>query len=174
MNVKPLSDRVLILPNPAEEKTAGGLIIPDTAKEAQLAVQKALSDIVGEQTIRNAQQDTKNLIDGIKDMMDGYKLSLELDTMGVPQNLASQLFGIQTFSLEDIKQRIAAEKAADKAISTGRLISTIKPNFRSSYALVKYIAGRPYAKTVSSSIDTKSEESFLKNVAERIKEFFYS
>ena len=36
MNVKPLSDRVLILPNPAEEKTAGGLIIPDTAKEKPL------------------------------------------------------------------------------------------------------------------------------------------
>ena len=37
MNVKPLSDRVLVLPNPAEEKTAGGLIIPDTAKEKPLA-----------------------------------------------------------------------------------------------------------------------------------------
>ncbi len=37
MNVKPLSDRVLILPNPAEEKTAGGLIIPDTAIEKPLA-----------------------------------------------------------------------------------------------------------------------------------------
>lgn len=37
MNVKPLSDRVLIQPNPAEEKTAGGLIIPDTAKEKPLA-----------------------------------------------------------------------------------------------------------------------------------------
>ena len=37
MNVKPLSDRVLILPNPADEKTAGGLIIPDTAKEKPLA-----------------------------------------------------------------------------------------------------------------------------------------
>ncbi len=37
MNVKPLSDRVLILPNPAEEMTAGGLIIPDTAKEKPLA-----------------------------------------------------------------------------------------------------------------------------------------
>lgn len=35
--IKPLSDRVLILPNPAEEKTAGGLIIPDTAKEKPLA-----------------------------------------------------------------------------------------------------------------------------------------
>ena len=37
MNVKPLSDRVLTLPNPAEDKTAGGLIIPDTAKEKPLA-----------------------------------------------------------------------------------------------------------------------------------------
>jgi len=37
MNVKPLSDRVLIQPNPAEEKTAAGLIIPDTAKEKPLA-----------------------------------------------------------------------------------------------------------------------------------------
>ena len=35
--IKPLSDRVLILPNPAEEVTAGGLIIPDTAKEKPLA-----------------------------------------------------------------------------------------------------------------------------------------
>lgn len=37
MNVKPLADRVLVLPNPAEEKTAGGLFIPDTAKEKPLA-----------------------------------------------------------------------------------------------------------------------------------------
>ncbi|HIZ15290.1 MAG TPA: co-chaperone GroES [Candidatus Tidjanibacter faecipullorum] len=37
MNIKPLSDRVLIQPNPAEEKTAAGLIIPDTAKEKPLA-----------------------------------------------------------------------------------------------------------------------------------------
>ena len=31
MNIKPLADRVLILPAPAEEKTIGGIIIPDTA-----------------------------------------------------------------------------------------------------------------------------------------------
>ena len=37
MKIKPLSDRVLIQPNPAEEKTAAGLIIPDTAKERPLA-----------------------------------------------------------------------------------------------------------------------------------------
>ena len=33
MNIKPLGDRVLIMPAAAEEKTASGLIIPDTAKE---------------------------------------------------------------------------------------------------------------------------------------------
>lgn len=36
MNIKPLADRVLIKPAPAEEKTVGGIIIPDTAKEKPL------------------------------------------------------------------------------------------------------------------------------------------
>ena len=36
MNIKPLSDRVLILPAPVEEKTIGGIIIPDSAKEKPL------------------------------------------------------------------------------------------------------------------------------------------
>lgn len=34
--IKPLADRVLILPAPAEEKTIGGIIIPDSAKEKPL------------------------------------------------------------------------------------------------------------------------------------------
>ena len=33
MNVKPLSDRVVVKPLEAEQKTAGGIIIPDNAKE---------------------------------------------------------------------------------------------------------------------------------------------
>ena len=33
MNVKPLADRVLVEPLEAAEKTAGGLYVPDTAKE---------------------------------------------------------------------------------------------------------------------------------------------
>ena len=36
MNIQPLADRVLVLPKPAEEKTVGGIIIPDTAKEKPL------------------------------------------------------------------------------------------------------------------------------------------
>ncbi|MFN6039460.1 MAG: co-chaperone GroES [Bacteroidota bacterium] len=33
VSLKPLQDRVLVEAAPAEEKTAGGIIIPDTAKE---------------------------------------------------------------------------------------------------------------------------------------------
>ena len=33
IKIKPLADRVLVEAAPAEEKTAGGIIIPDTAKE---------------------------------------------------------------------------------------------------------------------------------------------
>ena len=36
MNIKPLADRVLIKPAEAEEKTLGGIIIPDSAKEKPL------------------------------------------------------------------------------------------------------------------------------------------
>ena len=33
INIRPIGERVLIEPAKAEEKTAGGIIIPDTAKE---------------------------------------------------------------------------------------------------------------------------------------------
>lgn len=59
-------------------------------------------------------------------------------------------------------------------ISTGRAISTVKPAYRTSYALVRYIAARPFAKTVASNIDTQNDENILKTIFEKIKEFFYS
>ena len=36
MKIKPLADRVLIKPDKAEEKSGGGIIIPDSAKEKPL------------------------------------------------------------------------------------------------------------------------------------------
>ena len=37
MNIKPLADRVLVNPCPAEEVTVAGIIIPDSAKEKPLS-----------------------------------------------------------------------------------------------------------------------------------------
>ena len=53
-------------------------------------------------------------------------------------------------------------------------MTTTRPMYRTSYALVRYIASRPFARNVSSNIDMKNSENFLKTIGERIKEFFYS
>ena len=80
--------------------------------------------------------------------------------------------GITNISKSDVAGKIILNIPVK--ISTGRLVSTVKPNLRSSFALVKYIAARPYAKTVSSSIDVKSDTNIFRNIMDRIKEFFYS
>lgn len=59
-------------------------------------------------------------------------------------------------------------------VATGRLISTVRADYRTAYSLIRYVAARPFAKSVSSSIDTNSNESILHTIFERIKEFFYS
>ena len=50
VNVKPIGDRVLVKPAPAVEKTASGIIIPDTAKEKP---QKGVIQAVGNGTKDN-------------------------------------------------------------------------------------------------------------------------
>jgi chaperonin GroES len=47
VNIKPLEDRVIVEPQAAEEKTASGIIIPDSAKEKP---QKGTVVAVGEGT----------------------------------------------------------------------------------------------------------------------------
>ena len=80
--------------------------------------------------------------------------------------------GITNINKSDVAGKIALNIPVK--MSTGRLISTIRPSYRTAYALVRYIAARPFAKSVSSSIDTVLEDNFLKVLLERIKEFFYS
>ncbi len=80
--------------------------------------------------------------------------------------------GITSINKSDVAGKIVLNIPVK--ISTGRAVSTIKPEFRTSYALVRYIAARPFTKSVSSKIDTNSKESFIKMALSKVKEFFYS
>lgn len=80
--------------------------------------------------------------------------------------------GITCISRSDVAGKIVLNIPVKMA--TGRMISMIKPAYRSSYALVRYVSNRPYAKNVASRIDIKSNENFMKTILERIKEFFYT
>ena len=79
MNIQPLADRVLIQPAEAEQKTASGIIIPDTAKEKPqrgkvLAVGKGTKDHemtlkVGDYVLYGKYSGTEVEIDGVKNMI---------------------------------------------------------------------------------------------------------
>ena len=102
-------------------------------------------------------------------------INKELTNQGIKPKINNVVLtgqGIVNISKSDVAGKINLNIPVK--ISTGRLIGATKPTYRTSYALVRYTAARPFAKTVSSSIDTKSNENILKNIWERIKEFFYS
>lgn len=80
--------------------------------------------------------------------------------------------GISNINKSDVAGKIILNIPVK--ISTGRLVSTIRPSYRTAYALVRYIAARPFAKSVSSNIDSGSEQSIFKKVLDKVKEFFYS
>ncbi len=85
---KPLADRVLIEPAPAEEKTASGIIIPDTAKEKPLEgtvvaagpgkKDEPMSVKTGDKVIYGQYSGTEIKLDGTK-----YLIMRESDVYGI-------------------------------------------------------------------------------------------
>ena len=80
--------------------------------------------------------------------------------------------GITSINKSDVAGKIILNIPVK--ISTGRLVSTVRPEYRTAYSLVRYIASRPFAKNLSSSIDSKSKENVFQSILGKIKEFFYS
>ena len=99
----------------------------------------------------------------------------DITTQGIKTRINNVILtgqGITNINKSDVAGKIILNIPVK--ISTGRLISTIKPSYRTAFSLVRYIASRPFTKTVSSSIDAKLEENFFKVIIEKVKEFFYS
>ncbi len=93
MQIKPLHDRVLVEPLDAEEKTAGGIIIPDTAKEKPMegkivAVGSGAKDDDGKVTPLDVAKGDRILYGKwsgteVKVEGDDYLIMKESDIMGV-------------------------------------------------------------------------------------------
>jgi len=83
-----LADRVLVEPTPAEEKTAGGIIIPDTAKEKP---QRGTVVAVGQgkkdepMTVKSGQTVLYGKYSGTEVQIDGkdYLIMRESDIMAI-------------------------------------------------------------------------------------------
>lgn len=99
----------------------------------------------------------------------------DIAAQGVKQKINNVIItgqGIANINKSDVAGKVILNIPVK--VATGRLISTVRPDYRTAYSLVRYIAARPFAKSVSSSIDSNSKESILQTIFERIKEFFYS
>ena len=99
----------------------------------------------------------------------------DITTQGIKPRINNVILtgqGVTNINKSDVAGKIILNIPVK--IATGRLISIVRPEYRTAYSLVRYVASRPFAKTVGSSIDSDSEEGFFKTLIERVKEFFYS
>ena len=99
----------------------------------------------------------------------------DIANQGIKQNINTVVLtgqGITNISKSDIVGKITLNIPVKMA--NNKIASIIKPHYATAYALVRYIASRPFAKNVSSSLDINSDEGFFKNILEKVKEFFYS
>ena len=134
--------------------------------------------------LNSVREDSKNKVIKSSELIEIIEARIEeifslvnrdITNAGLKNNINNVILtgqGMTNISKSDVAGKIALNIPVKMA--TGRLISTIKPGYRSAYALIRYISARPFAKTVSSKIDEKYENNILKNVLEKIKEFFYS
>ena len=102
-------------------------------------------------------------------------INKDIINQGIKQRINNVVLtgqGITNINKSDVAGKIALNIPVK--IATGRLISTIKPSYRTVYSLVRYVASKPFSKSVASTIDVTSDENIFKTILERIKEFFYS
>ncbi len=90
--IKPLGDRVVVKPQPAEEKTASGLFITDTAKEKP---QKGTILAVGPGRIENGNKIDMTVKEGDTVLYGKYSgTEIELDSNDVLIMRESDILGI--------------------------------------------------------------------------------
>ena len=76
MNIRPLADRVLIKPAAAEEKTLGGIIIPDSAKDGTKDEEMVVK--VGDNVLYGKYAGTEIELDGEK-----YLIMRQADVLAI-------------------------------------------------------------------------------------------
>lgn len=84
--------------------------LPETAHKSKLEVEKALSDIKGEVSIRLKKEDDEKLKDKVQKLFDQYNLSIELQKINIPKDVAKQLFNIDVTDLDELRKAVEAMK----------------------------------------------------------------
>lgn len=90
-------------------------ILPADATNARLAIEKALSDIKGQVFIEENKSATEQMLKRLNGMFENYEMTIELDKLNIPHDLAERLFGAKSTSLGEIRDAITKEIAKTDA-----------------------------------------------------------
>lgn len=85
-------------------------MLPESAKQARVSIEKALSDITGTIRISDKELKDQKLIDKIEEMFSGYEMSIELQNINIPEDLANKLFKIDYTSLPQLRENVVKMK----------------------------------------------------------------
>ena len=78
-------------------------VIPEVDK---LKAQLAKGEIVWDVRINEKELADKDLLDQIEEMFSGYEVSLELQKLNIPPDLAKQLFNVDSLTLPELKEQV--------------------------------------------------------------------
>ena len=118
MSAEEFASKVLNFPNENEiVKWLDNLAKTAKNKEDKIKVELAKGEYVFDMKVRVKEESDKALIDKIEDMFSGYEMSIELQKLNIPKDLAKQLFNVDSVDLSSIRNKISSELA--KAQATG-------------------------------------------------------
>lgn len=142
--------------------------LPATALQSRLEIEKALKDIKGEVSIRRKKEDDEKLKNDVQKLFDQYDLSVELQKINIPKDVAKQLFNINVTDLDGLRKAVEAMKpqfqGTDMEKSYNESIKKVtdleaKAQLERSKTYVKYLL-----KSQSEAVKIKIEE--LRQIAE--------
>ena len=84
--------------------------LPATALQSRLEIEKALKDIKGEVSIRVKKESDEKLKNDVQKLFDQYDLSVELQKINIPKDVAKQLFNIDVTDLDGLRKAVEAMK----------------------------------------------------------------
>lgn len=74
----------------------------------KLKVELKKGEYVYDLKVRTKVEDDQKLLDQIEEMFSGYELSLELEKLNIPPDLAKQLFNVDSLTLPELKNQVVA------------------------------------------------------------------
>lgn len=105
-------------------------IAKQEGEEAMLALSKEISGFEVEIGLELVQTQRKNLVDSIESMFGNYEMSLELEKLNIPPDLAKQLFNVDSIELPDIRKKVEEEMGKTSSKKTleelGKLLKKVE------------------------------------------------